>query len=858
MRKICQAIFQHSLRLLASVSIAVCLILINFTTYAQTQILVTGPVNTCNSSLTYTIPNPGAGVTVTWTVQNRTLANVLPSSQSSTSCTLAGVAPTDAFRVIATYTTGGTTFTGTAITYSCCDGGTPSQTYTNANSANFITNFGTNDIQNQVFLIYGTLTINANLVFRGCTFIMAEGSEIVIDGAYGFFDNCDLIAFCSYRWKGIRVINNASLKFDAGTTLNNARYGVHFSGFNQNGAHDLKNSGLFGNLVGIFADQLTAHNISWANMSGLTIDGTMFAITPYFLMPATPICAINLNFVNDFPLRTTDQNNPCIISNYAGNAVNIQASNIYFDGVQFNNIAGTAINANNQTAMLPIGSMEYSYKINNCTFNNIGTGINIMNARGRLNSPLEISGNTFNSGITPTTPLTTAINVAPNSTALSYFDINSNFIYTATNAITVNLASTNNTGVIYLNYLSLQAASSTNGILINGGTGINIYSNDIVRTTSWTGAVNAKVGLDITLSAAAFVDRNTFINLGSGVTYRNNCALSQNRCNKFITSQRGFWMIGATMTNQGSNSRLQNNSFGGWNPANLKIFGTCFGPLPNWYYKNSGNNVLTASANAASLVSTTSTWSCPVVQPQRPLMSLDSIDFPSDSTLEDLLTGEYETASELSHEATLAQIALVIENNQAALTDSTYLAIYNDYITSNYAILDLISKYSGEGDFSSAQALIDSFIPARDDEFDRLIVLGITNRLFSDSTYVLSSRDSALLLSIATKSTFMSGLAALQARSLLNLRFEDILPEYYRTTNLNLDNNQNFVSYTKMGRVYSFYMNNELITPQIEVFNSAGQLIKRINSNQLSLEGEQSNLIIRLRVQDYEQIFRNL
>jgi hypothetical protein len=685
---------------------------------------------------------------------------------------------------------------------------------------------------------------------------MSEGSEIRVSD-YAAWNGCQLFSAClSYRWRGINILNNGIIKTALGTTISDAQYAIRFSASNSGqGGHHLTNTILSNNLIGIFSDPTTNHIAAWTGIEGLIIDGMVNnPLVPYFNMPATATLAVDLNFMNEFPM-VGNLNNPNQILNYPANAFNASFSNVRLDYVQFSNIQRIAFNGIGQSGFVPtIGT--YTYQIENCTFFDISSGINIQNAIGTTAAPVLINKNTFYRNSTGLF-FNQAIRYAPNVNTNSNFSIIYNSIKNAMWGIQVSMATSNGTGEVSVNDIELDRTVAT-GIFVTGCTGTNVISNEIYRGAPITTGPLNNVGIDVNTGGTIFVHRNRLRNLGTGVRYTGGCLGTQNRCNTLISLQRGFQMNNAFMSTQGTQNRPQNNAFSGFN-TNPKITGVAILPIPFWFYKNSGSNIITPVIAAAAIpVIATSTWNCPVVSPQRSLNYLDSIEIPSDSTIEELISGTYEDAQEVSIEQSLGQLYELLQNNQTALTDSTYLAFYTNYGNTNSGTLYAIDKLIGAGDYTGAQNLIDSFIPARDDEYDMTTILGYLIRISSDSLYFLTSQDSSILLAIANKSVFVSGRAVLYARSILGLYLHDVIHETFRIGNSALIQNNGPFTYTKDNRIYNFYLEGNPVMLEIEVYNLSGQLVKETSGSILDLQGEPSNLIIKVTNGQSQQVYRNL
>lgn len=832
---------------------------VQFSAYGQIPITVTGPTSTCNDSGTYSIPNPGSNIPITWTVTGR---NNIPTSTAISSSNGGNIFTlnynaTQAFQITVSYQIGSQTFSGSITTYSCCD-------YSNYlvfdnTTASAVIAANGNPIINKNILIRGVFNVNTLIKFIGCNIEMSEGSEIKLSD-YGSWENCVLKKAClGYRWRGITVLNGGTIKLDLGTTISDAQFAINFQGTNTvPGAHNLRNSTLINNIVGIRTQPFVNHYDVWAGIDGMIFDGSGVPALPYFQMAnqnAIP-SAIVLNDMQNFPMITTDPNNPNTIRNYQGPAVNINRSNAYLDGIVFQNIANLALSADRQF-VVPPQFTNYSFTVINSSFINARDGISIRNATGSLNAPISIVNNVFS--FSGNVPLNTAIRYIPNTTANAFYNISSNNIFNPRFGIVLNgLNTTDDNGIVSLNTINMERNLAT-GIRIVNCSGAKVFSNNLWRlnqTAPTAAATN--IGIDANIATSMSVDRNTFTNLGAGVRYTAVNLLTQNKCNRFDADQRGFALVNATLSNQGASNNPQNNTFDNFG-GNLRVFGSAL-PASDWYHKSGAINLLTPRTfNVLIAHQVNSSWGCPIANPQRPMSYFDTLNVPIDTVIAEVYEATESVSEEVMRDLINAQLAELIEANQVVVAnDSTLLNFYNDYITTNTKIIQEIEKLIAERNYSDAQTLIDNFNPARDYEQDWVVALNYSKRIYTDSSYVLSSQDTAILLAIANKSVFQSGKAVLIARAILELDIQDAAPNAFRMA-IDADKNADGdFTFNKSNRNYTFYLDNESVLMNIEVFDVSGKMLNRYYGNTLNLQSQPDNLIIKVSYENKTKVFRNL
>ncbi len=133
---------------------------------------------------------------------------------------------------------------------SCCliEDEVDNQTWTGGSSLGDLTGITNNIIQNETFIIDGTLTISEDLTLDGCTIAMATGASISISPQYTLtITNSTHIYACDEMWDGIAlntggeiIINGSSLIEDAVIGLSIAPgsdYDIDFAVFNKNYIH---------------------------------------------------------------------------------------------------------------------------------------------------------------------------------------------------------------------------------------------------------------------------------------------------------------------------------------------------------------------------------------------------------------------------------------------------------------------------------------------------------------------------------------------------------------------------------------------------------------------------------------------
>ncbi len=196
---------------------------------------VTGKFNTYDLTSLYTITNPQAGTSYSWSIYPPNCGNLNPNNGSNVSITWnPDNFPTDGYASVIITSSNGCTNRDTIKVWRCCN---KAGTVLHDQTITTLTPW-------QTYAINGVVNFNGINSYNNVTLYMGQESKIFINtGASISFDNFTIIAGCDYMWEGITLnqgasitVNNSQIRdaFNAITSENGANYSLYNTVFNKN------------------------------------------------------------------------------------------------------------------------------------------------------------------------------------------------------------------------------------------------------------------------------------------------------------------------------------------------------------------------------------------------------------------------------------------------------------------------------------------------------------------------------------------------------------------------------------------------------------------------------------------------
>ena len=288
--------------------------------------------------------------------------------------------------------------------------------------------------------------------------------------------------------------------------------------------------------------------------------------TAIFCLLLTFFCSANEGntFTNCFDGIRVDKNSNV---NVLGNTFNMNTA------IDPNSAFGHAIFARNCTGT--------NLTVNNNTFTKYVTGIQVFNTPSSF---INISENTFSNPNGGAAAGATAINIQNSTT---------NGVSIFTNKISfsqIGIIGTNAKMLCDNNMITMpnttSGAGKYYGIRLSNCALSTINQNTVTCSIAPSKKDTTKLyGVSIQTSAGTTLTENKFKDMGTGIECVGNMPGSTLSCNWIITCYRGLSLIGATIGDQISNTRPQDNQWLMMQNGTLRIYSNLAGTPPNWWYR---------------------------------------------------------------------------------------------------------------------------------------------------------------------------------------------------------------------------------------------------------------------------------
>jgi len=582
----------------------------------NSNVIISGNHNTCDSITNYTVSNPEQWQSYQWIITPSNAGSIIQNNNSSITVNWHdwNISTLDPVFIKVVNLCNDTV---KYKVWKCCskDG------FTVINDETITTS-----LTNGTFYLNGDITIGNNVSFNNAMILMGQEARIIVNPSNTLTINTTNIHDgCNYMWDGIYVLNpQTSVISQNNSTIQDAYNAI----VSDNGAIvNTSNTAFLKNLKGI-----VVHN--YAGVNPLTVSNCLFYCTsdsigtiPVNLHPPyttrRSISGIEISNMNSVTVGNTAKATKNKFS-YLDYGIDIANSNVNVYNNNFINLpittenTGIGVNVTNNSSAqytVNIGGYNSGNIIYTNLFNNCKTGVNTL-GQANLNFIADTlisiqSGFVINNNTNRTIHLSkNRLNLAGNGGAISLTSIAGSKIYIDTNYISspfmniplgigvenvmpqevYGVSVRNNTiigsfkrGIVFTNILkptmiipsateryipylyknSIQLSNlavallnNYSGILVSGCTSTTIEENTITKTDGFTTTTETNAlranGINILTSTANYLCNNSVTNMGMGIRYGGNCKPSTNNQNILTANYYGFRLDNAAIGNQGS------------------------------------------------------------------------------------------------------------------------------------------------------------------------------------------------------------------------------------------------------------------------------------------------------------------
>lgn len=376
------------------------------------------------------------------------------------------------------------------------------------------------------------------------------------------------------------------------------------------------------------------------------------------------------------------------------------------------------------------------------------------------------------------------------------------------------------------------------GIILDRCRSILVENNLISRTG---GALISSIvpnpqqrlyGIDATLTANTTIKSNTLVTMGSTMRFTQSCLGTQLYCNSQFSSNRGIFINGATMTEQGSANSSNDNTWSNFGSV-LRIYGST--PLQAiWNYQPTGTlniNPYNSSAVFSNPIGITNTTLCSNIAPPPDFILREDSTFQS--IIEDNIYYPIYPINNI--EITKNQAYYLLEQEaQLQALEAENQTFYDNYNLTAGAELDEISLLISDGDYFNAQIRMDVLNNLTEAQNNLLFTLQIIINSNTIENYEISEIDHQRLVTLANSSVFQQGDAAINARAILELTIND---SYAIAARLGeeFSNDKNCLQSETIGNTLYFNSNCNEKIESILVYDEIGKLIFETTISYLEL-----------------------
>jgi hypothetical protein len=377
------------------------------------------------------------------------------------------------------------------------------------------------------------------------------------------------------------------------------------------------------------------------------------------------------------------------------------------------------------------------------------------------------------------------------------------------------------------------------GIILDRCRSILVENNLISRTG---GALISNIvpnpqqrlyGIDATLTANTTIKSNTIVTMGSTMRFTQSCLGTQLYCNSQFSSNRGIFINGATMTEQGSANSSNDNTWSNFGNV-LRVYGVVpFNPAI-WHFQQFGSLSVVPYSQAAisgnpigvsnsTLCSNTNPPPDFILREDSTFQSIveDNIYYPI-YPINNVEIAKNQTFYLLEQEA---QLQALEEGNQN---------FYDNYDLTPGAELGEISELISDGNYSNAQLRMEALSNLSEMQNNLLFTLQVIVNMNTIENYEISESDHQRLLLLATTSVFQQGDAVINARAILELTIND---RYAFAARLGdeFSNDKNCLQSETIGNTLYFNSNCDEKIRSVLVYDEIGKLVFETTNSYLEL-----------------------